>query len=66
MRVQINGEDRKLIVIARADGEIGGAVNGDGQHPTVVVVNVFAQKIHAPRRADNELRRGVKSLLEAG
>ena len=64
--VIVGGHDPDAIVGTRRDGDFGGEVDGAGQHETVVVVGVLADKVDTTRCTDDVGGRGVQFLLQQG
>ncbi len=51
------GPDPHHAVRTRTEGDPEGAVDGQGQHESLVVVGVLADQVHSPRCSDQMLRR---------
>ena len=62
--VVIDGMHDHLAVVARLQGDPHGAIDGQRQHETVVVVGMLADQIHPAGRTDHQLRLTAETLHE--
>jgi len=51
-------------ISTRTQRDPDGAVNRHRQHKAAIVVGVFANQIHAPRCADDDVRHAAKTRLK--